>query len=72
MWTNDQRRNFCAILDITGFENLAQNSFEQMTINLLNEKIQKVLHTVKFDLEQEKYRLEGLDWQPVAYDLTRV
>ena len=72
MWTNEQRRQFCSILDISGFENLNQNSFEQMTINLMNEKIQQVLHYQKFELEQEKYRLEGLDWQHVEYDLCKL
>ena len=72
LWTNCQRRNFVGILDISGFENLAQNSFEQMTINLINEKIQQALQDIKFNMEQELYQAEGLDWQKIDFDFDRL
>merc|ERR1712227_548091 len=44
-----KKANFCAVLDIAGFEMFDYNGFEQISINFVNEKL------------QELYQAEGLD-----------
>jgi myosin-1 len=55
------------ILDIYGFEVFEKNSFEQLCINYVNERLQHLFvhHTLKS--EQELYTSEGLSWKPVEY-----
>uniref|UniRef100_A0A7S2QBP6 Myosin motor domain-containing protein n=1 Tax=Zooxanthella nutricula TaxID=1333877 RepID=A0A7S2QBP6_9DINO len=51
------------ILDIYGFENLQRNSFEQLCINLANERLQQYFVENVLRAEQELYRREGLPWE---------
>eukprot|EP00927_Polykrikos_kofoidii_P069124 TRINITY_DN6450_c0_g2_i1.p1 TRINITY_DN6450_c0_g2~~TRINITY_DN6450_c0_g2_i1.p1 ORF type:complete len:1372 (+),score=317.69 TRINITY_DN6450_c0_g2_i1:65-4117(+) len=53
------------LLDIFGFEDMATNGFEQMFINLTNERIQHLFNGVMFQREVEVYRTEGIT---AAYD----
>jgi myosin heavy subunit len=50
-----------------GFENLKQNSFEQLIINTVNEEIQNVFYRHSFDYEQKNYQREGLPFPPITY-----
>jgi len=55
--------NSCLIglLDIFGFEDMATNGFEQMFINLTNERIQHLFNTIMFGREKLIYEEEGID-----------
>merc|ERR1712154_327118 len=53
--------NFCAVLDIAGFEMFDYNGFEQISINFVNEKLQQFFNNHMFVVEQELYQSEGLD-----------
>ncbi|VDM30812.1 unnamed protein product [Hydatigera taeniaeformis] len=59
--------NFIGILDIYGFETNEVNSFEQFCINYANEKLQQRFIKNVFQLEQEEYIHEGLEWSFVEY-----
>merc|ERR1719408_232544 len=50
------------ILDIYGFERLQRNSFEQLCINLANERLQQYFVENVLVAEQELYKREGLPW----------
>lgn len=49
------------LLDIFGFEDMAVNGFEQMFINLTNERIQHLFNTIMFDREKKVYEAEGIN-----------
>merc|ERR1712226_878776 len=53
--------NFCAVLDIAGFEMFDYNGFEQISINFVNEKLQQFFNNHMFVVEQELHQEEGLD-----------
>ncbi|MCH2314311.1 MAG: hypothetical protein MK411_09975, partial [SAR202 cluster bacterium] len=53
--------NFCAVLDIAGFEMFDYNGFEQISINFVNEKLQQFFNNHMFVVEQELYQAEGLN-----------
>ncbi|XP_076858866.1 myosin-IIIb isoform X3 [Brachyhypopomus gauderio] len=59
------------ILDIFGFENFRQNSFEQLCINIANEQIQFYFNQHIFTLEQMEYQSEGVDASLVEYEDNR-
>jgi myosin heavy subunit len=50
------------ILDIYGFERLQRNSFEQLCINLANERLQQCFVENVLGAEQGLYKREGLEW----------
>lgn len=56
--------NHIGTLDIYGFERLQTNSFEQMCINLANERLQQFFIEEVLDAEQKMYRDDGLKIPP--------
>lgn len=55
------------VLDIFGFEDYENNSFEQFCINFANERLQHYFNQHIFKLEQEEYRMEGISWHNIDY-----
>lgn len=55
------------ILDIYGFEIFEQNSFEQVCINYVNEKLQQIFIQLTLKAEQDEYVQEQIKWTPIDY-----
>ncbi|XP_023674613.2 unconventional myosin-IXb isoform X1 [Paramormyrops kingsleyae] len=55
------------ILDIFGFEDFENNSFEQFCINYANEQLQYYFTQHLFKLEQEEYQAERISWSNIDY-----
>lgn len=59
--------NSIGILDIYGFEIFEKNSFEQLCINYVNEKLQQIFIQLTLKTEQEEYAREQIKWTPIKY-----
>merc|ERR1711876_51362 len=64
-----KKANFCAVLDIAGFEMFDYNGFEQISINFVNEKLQQFFNNHMFVVEQELYQSEGLNVAMVDFGM---
>ena len=56
------------VLDIYGFEQFDVNGFEQLLINYANEKLQRHFNKHLFEVEQELYAQEGVDWTYITFN----
>ncbi|KAI8069511.1 P-loop containing nucleoside triphosphate hydrolase protein [Gongronella butleri] len=55
------------VLDIYGFEIFQDNSFEQLCINYVNEKLQQIFIELTLKAEQEEYVREQIQWTPIKF-----
>jgi hypothetical protein len=59
--------NFIGMLDIFGFEIFEKNSFEQLSINFANEKLQQMFNRHTFTLEEQTYVDEGVPFEQIEF-----
>ena len=59
------------VLDIYGFEQFDMNGFEQLLINYANEKLQRHFNKHLFEVEQQLYSSEGVDWTYITFNDNR-
>ena len=62
-----KKANFCAVLDIAGFEIFEYNGFEQISINFVNEKLQQFFNQRILKDEQDLYEKEGLGVKKISF-----
>ena len=65
--TDKPVKNAIGVLDIFGFEIFETNSFEQLCINLANEKLQSHFNDHIFKMELKVYEAEGLDCDGITF-----
>ena len=67
MKTPTPSNHIIGVLDIYGFEIFDTNSFEQLCINYVNEKLQQIFIQLTLKTEQEEYVREQIKWTPIQY-----
>lgn len=67
----ERNTGFIGVLDIYGFEQFDTNGFEQLLINYANEKLQRHFNRHLFEVEQELYTSEGVDWSYITFNDNR-
>lgn len=65
--SSDVSGSTIGILDIYGFENFKNNSFEQLCINVANEQLQSFFNLHIFQLELEEYKREGVAGESITF-----
>lgn len=60
---DDER--WIGILDVFGFENFMNNSFEQFCINFCNERLQQFFNNNIIKSEQAEYKREAINWMSI-------
>ncbi|PAV81570.1 hypothetical protein WR25_02774 isoform A [Diploscapter pachys] len=65
--SNGLKRTSIGILDIFGFENFENNSFEQLCINYANEHLQQFFVQHIFKMEQKEYDEEEINWRHIRF-----
>ncbi|SBS88655.1 myosin D [Plasmodium ovale curtisi] len=60
-----QKKNIISILDLYGFEDLSCNNFEQVCINLANEKLNNYYINNEIDKEKNIYKSENILWNDI-------
>lgn len=65
--TMGESKKSIGILDIYGFEIFESNSFEQICINYVNEKLQQIFIQLTLKTEQDEYIAEQIKWTPIDY-----
>ena len=63
--SRDPSLNYIGILDVFGFENFHENSFEQFCINYCNERLQQFFNNSILNTEQDEYVRDGIVWAKV-------
>ena len=58
----DPSLKWVGILDVFGFENFQNNSFEQFCINFANERLQAFFNGAVINSEQLEYKQEAIQW----------
>jgi myosin heavy subunit len=68
---HDGKAGFIGVLDIYGFECFEVNGYEQLLINYCNEKLQRHFNRHLFEVEQDLYASEGVDWTYITFNDNR-
>jgi len=69
--SNHSQIGFIGVLDIYGFECFDVNGYEQLLINYCNEKLQRHFNRHLFEVEQQIYLNEGVDWSYITFNDNR-
>ena len=56
------------ILDMSGFEDFPENGFDQILINIANERLQFYFNEHIFSQEQNEYASGKIDWTKIQYE----
>ena len=63
--SSESRRAVVSLTSRSGFEIFQDNSFEQLCINYVNEKLQQIFIELTLKAEQEEYVNEQIKWTPI-------